>query len=86
MIFYFSGTGNSLQIARSVAESQGEKLVSIAALLDKKQQCYEFTLKQNEAVGFIFPIYAWNPPKMVLKFIKQLRFANYAGNYVFWNL
>jgi NAD-dependent dihydropyrimidine dehydrogenase PreA subunit/flavodoxin len=83
MIFYFSGTGNSLQVARSIAESQGEKLVSIAALMNKKQQCYEFTLTQKEIVGFIYPIYAWNPPKMVLEFIRRLKFANYAENYVF---
>ncbi len=83
MIFYFSGTGNSLQIAGSIAESQGERLVSIAALMDKKQQVNEFTLKQNEVIGFVYPIYAWNPPKMVLAFIRQLKFTNYNGNYVF---
>ena len=30
MIFYFSGTGNSLQIAKNIAEHNDEKLISIA--------------------------------------------------------
>jgi hypothetical protein len=29
MIFYFSGTGNSLQVAKSIAEHNNEKLISI---------------------------------------------------------
>lgn len=30
MIFYFSGTGNSLYAAKLIAQTQGEKLISIA--------------------------------------------------------
>lgn len=83
MIFYFSGTGNSLQTAKSIAEYNGESLVSIADCMNSGDERYEYTLKDNEIIGFIYPIYAWAPPKMVLQFIKKLKFDNYKDNYVF---
>lgn len=72
MIFYFTGTGNSLYVACQIAEAQDDKLYSIAALMDKKEKIYHFELYDNELLGFIFPVYAWAPPKMVLEFINKL--------------
>jgi flavodoxin len=67
MIFYFSGTGNSLQVAKSVAEHNKEKLISIAAAINSNGGCYEYNLEDNEMIGFVYPIYAWAPPKIVLQ-------------------
>ena len=78
MIFYFSGTGNSLQIAKSIAQHTGEKLISIS----HSGNC-EYTLGKDETIGFVYPVYAWAPPKMVLKFIENLKLDNYNNNYVF---
>lgn len=83
MIFYFTGTGNSLQVARELSGKQNERLVSIAALMNQKLEQFEFALGQNEIIGFVFPIYSWNPPERVLQFIRKLKFTNYNGNYVF---
>lgn len=83
MIFYFSGTGNSLQVAENIAEHQGEELVSIAALMNHKKEFYEFRLKENEIVGFVYPVYAWAPPDIVLRFIKRLKLLNNNNNYIF---
>lgn len=83
MIFYFSGTGNSLQAARSIAAHNGEETVSIAAAVNSKADYYEYTLKESETIGFVYPIYAWGPPKMVLKFIERLKLNNYNNNYTF---
>ena len=83
MVFYFSGTGNSLQAARDIAEHIGGELVSIAAAMNSKAECYEYTLKEDEAIGFVYPIYAWAPPKMVLEFIKRMKLNNYNSNYTF---
>lgn len=71
MIFYFSGTGNSFHAAAAIAKSQGEFPVSIAKELDKGT--LEYQLKKNELVGFVFPIYAWGPPKIVLDFAKKIK-------------
>lgn len=70
MIFYFSGTGNSAWVARRLAQEQGEELLSIAMEVDKGR---EYKLKEGEKVGFVFPVYAWGPPAIVLRFIRQLK-------------
>lgn len=82
MIFYFSGTGNSLHAAKVIAEAQGEQLVSIADEMNKKNNVYEYTLKEKELLGFIYPVYAWAPPKMVLDFIERMK-VNGGKPYVF---
>lgn len=83
MIFYFSGTGNSLYVAKKISQYNKEELVSIAAVMNSKNGSYEYSLKDNEAIGFVYPIYAWAPPKMVIDFIEKLKLNNYKNNYVF---
>lgn len=78
MIFYFTGTGNSLQVAKNIAQHTNERLISISHCGKN-----EFTLEQNEIIGFVYPVYAWAPPKIVLQFIKNLKISNYDNNYVF---
>lgn len=70
MIFYFSGTGNSAWVAERLAESQKEEVMAIADEMDKNK---EYVLQVGEKVGFVFPVYAWGPPKIVLRFLEQLR-------------
>lgn len=83
MIFYFSGTGNSLYAAKRIAEHNKEELVSISAVINRGSKFYEFTLKDNEIIGFVYPIYAWGPPRIVLDFIQRLKLINYRDNYTF---
>ena len=52
MKFYFSGTGNSLYVAKSIGEKD-EEVIPIAKLMDTKDEVYEFILKENESIGFI---------------------------------
>lgn len=83
MIFYFTGTGNSLQAAKNIGDYNGEKLISIAAAMNAEGESFEYTLKDNEAIGFVYPIYSWAPPKMVFKFVEKLKLNNYKDNYIF---
>lgn len=83
MIFYFSGTGNSLYIAKSIAEQNNENLVSITATIREDKEHYEYKLKDDELIGVVYPIYAWAPPKQVLQFIEKLKLSNYNDNYIF---
>ncbi|MCL6460153.1 MAG: EFR1 family ferrodoxin, partial [Gorillibacterium sp.] len=83
MIFYFSGTGNSLYAAKTIAHHTGEELVSISAAENTSNKCHEYNLKNNEIIGFVHPIYSWGPPRIVLEFIEKLKLSNYQGNYVF---
>ncbi len=83
MIFYFTGTGNSLYVAKNIGESNNEALVSIAEVMNSPKANYEFDLKDNEAIGFVFPIYSWGPPKMVIQFIEKFKLNNYNNHYMF---
>ena len=58
MIFYFSGTGNSLHAAKVMSETHGEQLVSISKEFDKQDNRFEYELKENELLGFVYPVYA----------------------------
>lgn len=83
MIFYFSGTGNSLQVAKAIGKENNLEVISIASIMNNKKGCYSYELKEQEPIGFVFPVYAWGPPWMVLKFIDKLKLTNYKNNYSF---
>lgn len=76
MIFWFSGTGNSYAVAKRIADALGEPLVSVAArmaALSAGTWDGMLELSPGERVGFVFPIYAWAPPRMVLEMVARLR-------------
>lgn len=83
MKFYFSGTGNSLDVAKKLGNKE-EQVISIARLMTDESSSLSFDLTDGEAIGFIFPIYAWAPPKMVLDFINKVTFNNYKNNYIYF--
>ena len=70
MIFYFSGTGNTLWAARQIAEATGERLLSIADEL--RGDCH-YELGDDERIGFCFPVHGWQPPHIVRQFIRQMK-------------
>ena len=82
MIFYFSGTGNSKWVAEQLSNQQKEKLVFIPNALRDGQN--EFEIEADEKIGFVFPIYSWGPPPIVIRFIRQLILRNYHSQYVFF--
>jgi ferredoxin len=66
-IYYFSGTGNSLSVARDIAETTNGKLIPVASLV--KQE----TISTNaEVIGIVFPVYDFKPAPIVLEFIRRL--------------
>ncbi len=74
MIFYYSGCGNSRHIAETLAQQSGEDLVSMSEAINRRD--YSYTVGAGERVGFVFPVYAWAPPHLVLDFIKRLQLNN----------
>lgn len=70
MIFYFSGTGNTLFAAQMLAEQTGDELISIADALDEKR--FEYSLRKGEQLCICFPVHGWFPPKIVRRFISSL--------------
>ena len=69
MIFYFSGTGNTRWAAEQLATATGEKLVFIPEELDT---ACEYTLEEDERIGFCFPVHGWQPPRIVRTFVSRL--------------
>ena len=66
-IYYFSGTGNSLYVARELQKRIPDSIIiPIVNLLNKK-----VIQTQGEAVGFVFPVHALAIPIVVKKFIKK---------------
>ena len=68
MVFYFSGTGNSLQAARAVCP-EGERPTDIAECL--REGRFRFTLDPDEPLGFVFPVYYGGLPTVVADFLKR---------------
>jgi len=64
-IFYFTGTGNSLAVAKQL---NGE-LFSIPQVVKTGKTIYE-----DEAIGIVFPLYCLNPPKIVREFLSKVTF------------
>ena len=73
MIFYFTGTGNSLYAARKLAD-EGENIVSIVDALRSKT--FHYTLKEGEKLGFVFPVYFYTVSDPVLDFVRKLTVEN----------
>lgn len=80
MIFYFSGTGNSQAIATEVSKTQNEKMIAISQAIQLKT--FNYDLQEDEKVIFIFPIYAWAPPQLVIDFIHKLSFNGQRPSYI----
>lgn len=75
MIFYFSGTGNSLWVARTLSRILGEPLVSIADELKKATEEYRYELGPDERILFVFPVHSWGPAIPVMRLIRRLSFT-----------
>jgi len=79
MIFYFSGTGNSKWVAEQIAKSTGDKAIDIAKRMKEHERIYKAS--HGESLGFVFPVYAWGPPDIVMQFAKGI--LTNSSNYVF---
>jgi flavodoxin len=51
-IYYFSGTGNSLFVAKEL-----QKRIPDAKLIPIVKHLKDSSIKAGEAVGFVFPVY-----------------------------
>ncbi len=77
MIFYFSGTGNTKWAASKLATATHEDLISIAQYMRTDESSHSiaepFTLRQDERLGFVFPVHGWRVPRLVREFIEHMK-------------
>ncbi|MBW2558026.1 MAG: EFR1 family ferrodoxin [Deltaproteobacteria bacterium] len=75
-IFYHTGTGNSLWVARRVADELGDtELFSISECKDEK------TTVSSKIVGLVFPVHIWGVTGPVVRFVNTLQGSH--PDYVF---
>jgi len=70
MIFYFTGTGNSLYVAKKIQESEGGELIDMGIALNEKK--FHYKIEKGEKIGLVFPVYFMGLPPIVAEFVKQL--------------
>jgi len=77
IIYYFTGTGNSLEIARSLAEKlPGAELRSLANAYQEEKLDLE-----GDVVGFVFPVYCLGIPAAFRRLLEKAQWQS--GQHVF---
>jgi Pyruvate/2-oxoacid:ferredoxin oxidoreductase delta subunit/flavodoxin len=75
-IYYFSGTGNSLAVARDIAEKTDGRLIPIASVIGR-----ESIKTDADVVGIVFPVYHGSTPFIISRFARKM--DNLDGKYLF---
>jgi len=71
IIYYFTGTGNTLAVARQLATELGNtELIPMPKLMDQPD-----IVADADAVGIAFPVYYLTLPGLVREFVQKLRFS-----------
>lgn len=71
MIFYFTATGNSLDVAQKLNKEFEGKLVNMADAVRHKE--FDYEVNDVEKVIFVFPVYFSGMPHIVGQFIDELK-------------
>lgn len=67
IIYYFSGTGNSLRAAMRIGEILGgAKLISV------KNRPEEESAEDADVIGFVCPTYEWDVPEPMKEFVSRI--------------
>ncbi|MGD8997521.1 MAG: EFR1 family ferrodoxin [Anaerolineae bacterium] len=75
-ICYFSGTGNSLAVARDIADRTGARLLSIPSAM-----AHETVTSGADAMGLVFPVYHKGIPLILKRFVEKM--GDLGGKYLF---
>ncbi len=76
IIFYFTGTGNSLKVAKDIAKALGDcELISMGK---KHKLCGTY-----DKIGFVYPVYCGGLPGVVERFVKDLDISQNKNGYYF---
>ncbi|MDO9514481.1 MAG: EFR1 family ferrodoxin, partial [Syntrophales bacterium] len=66
-IFYWTGTGNSLWVARTIADELGDTRLLPISGYDEREGV------NSKTIGVIFPVHIWGVPPPVIRFVESLR-------------
>ncbi len=84
MIFYFTGTGNSLWVARQLGAAFGESPIAVADELSRHPsgECI-YDIKYGEHLILVFPVHSWGPAEMMLRFVSRMTLHGYVHQPVY---
>ncbi len=75
-VYFFSGTGNSLYIAKKIIEEAEGRAIPITSVINK-----ESITPDADVFGIIFPVYYADIPLIIKRFAKKL--SNIENKYIF---
>lgn len=68
VIYCYTGTGNSLEVAKTIASVlDNPRIISMSS--DPKK----VSSINSEVIGFVFPVHHWNMPKRVREFVSSVQ-------------
>lgn len=67
VIYYFTGTGNSMRAAVKIAKRLGD-----TEIISMRNSPSEVSAIDCDTIGFVFPVYHWTMPEPVVQFIEKL--------------
>jgi flavodoxin/NAD-dependent dihydropyrimidine dehydrogenase PreA subunit len=76
LIYYFSGTGNSLFTARYIAKKIKAEIISIPSVINRKT-----IITEADVIGIVYPVYHSGIPNIVKRFVLKLN--NTKNKYIF---
>ncbi len=77
VVYYFTGTGNNLQVAKQIAEALPNcELISMGKGRHDSTLVYDY-------IGFVYPTYAFNLPRRVTQFINEMSIEKSKNAYFF---
>ena len=76
ILYWFSGTGNSLIAAKELAARLGPEVQ-----LEPLARAVRGEIRAAERVGVVFPVYAFGPPRIVAEFLRAIPVS--ADTYLF---
>ena len=77
VLYYFSGTGNTLMLARMLADELGDtEVINIVSCSEENMP------PQADSVGIVFPVYAFGMPRIMYNFVEKILQVN-DSTYVF---
>jgi ferredoxin len=73
LIYYFTGTGNSLAVARELAVRLDADLAAIKSVVSENK-----IEPKSDCIGIVFPVYNHRIPYIIKRFAERLRVSNSA--------
>ena len=65
-VYYFSGTGNSLIVARDITKKLNAKIINVLSIINQ-----ENINSDANVLGFVFPIYHFKHPFLIEKIVTK---------------